>query len=304
MPEIPAAWTRPETTPIDFIVVGAGAGGAPLAARLVERGYVVLVVEMGPEKAPTPPGAGVENTEAPLLHTETTEDPRLSPEFFVTHFDREHARTPAPAAHPPQDGRRDGTGIFYPRAQGVGGCTVHNAMITISGLSEDWDEIAEATGDESWRGERMRPYFQRVERCNYARPDLLGRLRQLLGLPTGWEHSLHGDRGWLDTTLSDLRFVKRDRQLLRVVLSAALGALRAGVDRLGEFLRSAVGGRALPGLDPNHWETMRQGAEGLSRIPCAISPTGERSTPRERLLHRTKPDSVHRRRLPRPPQHC
>jgi choline dehydrogenase len=295
MTTIPEAWKDPKETPFDFIVVGAGAGGAPLAARLVERGYTVLVVEMGPEKAPTPPGAVVENTTVPLLHTETTEDKRLSLEFFVKHFDEDPDRSLDWKVHRPSDSRRDMAGIFYPRAQGVGGCTIHNAMITIVGLSEDWDEIAEATGDESWRGERMRPYFQRLEHCHYARPTLLGRLRQLLGLPSGWEHSRHGDRGWLDTTMSDLRFLKRDPQLLRVVLDAALEALRVGVDRVGEFFRSALRGRVLPGLDPNHWETMRQGTEGLSRIPTAIGPTGERSSPRARLLGLIS--SVHRDRL-------
>ncbi|HSQ57290.1 MAG TPA: NAD(P)-binding protein, partial [Gemmata sp.] len=96
MPDIPDAWSRPETTPIDFIVVGAGAGGAPLAARLVERGYTVLVTEMGPERPAPPQDAAVftvngkpvtvENTEVPLLHGETTEDERHSLRFFVEHF--------------------------------------------------------------------------------------------------------------------------------------------------------------------------------------------------------------------------
>src|SRR5947209_18998164 len=89
MPVIPNEWKNAEQTPLDFIVVGAGAGGAPLAARLVERGYTVLVVEMGPEKPAPLEGAGVENTEVPLLHSETTEDARHSLRFFVKHFDED-----------------------------------------------------------------------------------------------------------------------------------------------------------------------------------------------------------------------
>jgi choline dehydrogenase len=169
-------------------------------------------------------------------------------------------------------------------------------MITVCGASEDWDEIAEATGDESWRGERMRPYFQRLERCHYDRPSLWARLKGMLGFGTGWENGRHGHRGWLDTTLSDLRFVKRDRRLLRVVLGAAFAALRAGVVRPTELLRSLIGGRVFPSLDPNHWETMRQGEVGLKRIPCAVTPTGERSGPRARLLA-LKDHPTHGRRL-------
>jgi choline dehydrogenase len=286
MTTIPPDWQDPDRTPLDFIVVGAGAGGAPLAARLVERGYTVLVVEMGPEKPPRPTGAVVESTEVPLLHTETTEDPRHSLRFFVKHFDNDPAGSLDPKIHRPAPGaRRDEEGIFYPRAQGVGGCTVHNAMITVCGLSEDWDEIAQATSDESWRGERMRPYFQRVEHCHYARPSLWGRLKALLGFGTGWEDARHGYRGWLDTTLADLGLVKRDRQMLRVVLDGVVTSLRAGVDQLGDLLRAALWGRTLPRLDPNNWQTMRQKPVGFCRVPCAVTPKGERSSARTRLLN-------------------
>jgi choline dehydrogenase len=277
-------WKFPDKTLLDFIVVGAGAGGAPLAARLAERGYTVLVVEMGPEKPPPPPGAKAESTEVPLLHIESTEDERHSLRFFVKHFDEDPDGSLDPKVHRPENARRDERGIFYPRAQGVGGCTLHNAMITVCGLSEDWDEVAEATEDESWRGERMRPYFQRVERCHYDRPTFWGRLRGWLGLGTGWENGRHGFRGWLDTTMSDLRLLRRDRQFLRVVLAAALASLKAGVDRFGDLVRAALSGRTFPDLDPNHWETMRKKPVGVSRIPSAITPHGERSSPRTRLL--------------------
>jgi choline dehydrogenase len=295
--DVQEEWKDPNRTPIDFILVGAGAGGAPLAARLAERGYVVLVVEMGPEKPPRPATAVVENTEVPLTHSETTEDARHSLRFFVQHFDKDPAESLDPKVHEVSDLSSDDNGIFYPRAQGVGGCTVHNAMITVSGRSEDWDEIAEATGDESWRGERMRPYFQRLERCHYARPStLLGKLKAMLGFPTGWENSRHGERGWLDTTLSSLAFLGADWKLLHVVLGGAFAALRACVVGFGDLLRAALTGRTFPALDPNHWETMRQGGEGISRIPCAITPTGERSGPRKRLLD-VKADPAHGKRL-------
>jgi choline dehydrogenase len=279
---IPEDWKDPERTLLDFIVVGAGAGGAPLAARLAERGYTVLVVEMGPSKPPS--GTEVENTQVPLLHIESAEDTRHALRFFVKHFDDDPDASLDPKVHRPENARRDERGIFYPRAQGVGGCTIHNAMITVCGLSEDWDEIAEATEDESWRGERMRPYFQRVEHCHYARPTFWERLKGWLGFGTGWENGRHGFRGWLDTTMTDLRLLKRDRQFLNVVIAAAVASLKAGVNRFGDVVRAAISGRTFPDLDPNHWETMRRKAVGVARIPCAITPLGERSSPRQRLL--------------------
>lgn len=277
-------WTDREKTPIDFIVVGAGAGGAPLAARLAERGFQVLVVEMGPKKPASLPGAVVENTEVPLLHAETTEDKRHSLRFFVDHFGgeneernpRRHQPTPAEfeAVHP-----QDEHGVFYPRAQGVGGCTIHNAMITICGPSEDWDEIAEDTQDSSWRGERMRSYFERLERCNYDRPTWWSRLKGWWLSSGTWENGRHGHDGWLETSMSDLRLLADEKQFFKVVASATLASLDAGIDSLAEIKSGSF-----PGLDPNHWETMRLSQEGLSQIPCAITSVGERSSPRERLL--------------------
>jgi len=296
MPKIPDEWRDRQKTPIDFIVVGAGAGGAPLAARLVERGYTVLVLEMGPKNPSPPEGAKVEPTEVPLLHPSTTEDNRHSLRFFVKHFDDDPQGSRDWKVY--KDGqRRDENGIFYPRAQGVGGCSIHNAMITICGPSEDWDEIAESTGDESWRGETMRGYFQRVERCHYAQPDWWGRLRAFFGFGDGWEHGRHGFKGWLDVTLTDLQFVKRDRMLLDVILGGFAAAAHYGLDRFGSLIRAAVSGRLFAGLDPNHWQTMRRGLEGISRIPVAITPNGQRSSARERLLKLQGEDSPHRSRL-------
>ena len=310
MPAIPPDWTNPKTTPIDFIIVGAGAGGAPLAARLVERGYTVLVTEMGPEKPPPVPEAAVfnvggeavkiENTDVPLLNGETSEDKRHSLRFFVKHFEHDPQQSRDPLQHTPNPEKtlnpEDERGIFYPRAQGVGGCTIHNAMITVSGPSEDWDQIAEPTGDESWRGERMRSYFERLERCTYNKPSFLGRIRKFFGFSTGWEDDRHGTSGWLDTSLADLSILLRDKQLLRVVYGAASGSLGSGVEQLRDLIRTVFTGRTFPNLDPNNWQTMRQGGEGLARIPCAITDKGNRSSARTRLLD-VKGDKNHSTRL-------
>jgi choline dehydrogenase len=301
MSEIPDDWRDRDRTPIDFIVVGAGAAGAPLAARLAERGYSVLVLEMGPGQPPPSDGDVVEVTDVPLLHPAASEDRRHGLRFFVKHFDHDPEQSRDWKTHPrpgdPPPARRDERGIFYPRGQGVGGSTVINAMITICGPPEDYDEIAEATGDESWRGERMRHYFQRVERCHYARPSLWASLRSLFGRRTGWEGSRHGFQGWLDVTLSSLLIVKRDRRLFQVVRAGFLGGARSGAERFGELLRALLSGRFFPALDPNHWETLRRSAEGVARLPVAITPNGRRSSARDRLLGVLDDRSPHRDRL-------
>lgn len=284
MTSIHPDWKEPNKTPLDFIVVGAGAGGAPLAARLAERGFQVLVVEMGPRKPSPLPGSVVDCTEVPLLHTETTEDKRHSLRFFVDHFGgereernpRRHSADPEEfkAAHP-----EDEEGVFYPRSQGVGGCTIHNAMITICGPSDDWDEIAQMLNDPSWRGDRMRAYFERLENCNYARDSWLKKLINFAKNSPSWDSSRHGTDGWLETSMASLKNLIVEKQFLRIVKNAALASLDSGTDSISELSWGA-----LPQLDPNHWETMRRSQEGISQIPLSVTRTGERSSPRERLL--------------------
>jgi len=133
----------------DFIIVGSGAGGGPLAANLAKNGFRVLVLEAGGWDSP-------EVAQVPAFHPHASEHPDLSWEFFVKHY------TNPKEPDSKWDGERNG--IFYPRAATVGGCTVHNAMITMCGPSVDWDEIAKITNDHSWSGERMRTYFERLEK--------------------------------------------------------------------------------------------------------------------------------------------
>src|SRR4051794_20267962 len=139
----------------DFVIVGSGAGGSPLAANLAEAGYDVLVLEAGGDD--TPPVYRV-----PAFHALASEHPELSWRMFVDLYD-----------DPEQAARNsklvDGKGIFYPRAGTLGGCTAHHAMITVTPHNSDWDQIAALTGDKSWASGRMRDYFERLERCTYRR---------------------------------------------------------------------------------------------------------------------------------------
>ena len=284
MTAIDPSWQKPETTPVDFIIVGAGAGGAPLATRLAERGFQVLVVEMGPGNQPaTPQDAAVDATEVPLLHPETVEDKRHSLRYFVDHFGGENEeRNPRRQTNDsrPVKNPGDEVGVFYPRAQGIGGCTIHNAMITICGPSDDWDLLAKQLKDLSWRGDQMRAYFQRLEKCHYNKSKWWVDLFRFVTFRTsmGWGNGRHGDQGWLDTTMSDLRLLKKDKKFLKVVTDATIASINAGIDSLAELSSGP-----LPELDPNHWETMRRSQEGITRIPCAITPQGRRSSPRDRF---------------------
>ena len=301
-----------ESEGFDYIIVGSGAGGGPVAARLAQNGFRVLVIEAGASKtAMTPPEPSPEVSLVPALHAVSTEDPELSWRFFVKHYDNPPAG-PDPKWYVPDHNKgEDETheGIFYPRAAALGGCTIHNAMITIAGPDSDWDDLADYLEDDSWRSKRMRPYFERLERNEYLdRPKLIPRsfwgrvrdnLKWLFGRDPDYTGGRHGFEGWLHTSVVDLELGLSDKQLVRMIKAALSQASRAGLERADTLIRVILRGSVRQHLDPNHASTQAENPEGAILIPTAVcgdattihenreTPNvrrGRRSSPRELLL--------------------
>src|SRR5207237_10878919 len=72
----------------DFIVVGSGAGGGPLACNLAlaPEGYRVALLEAGGDPAATPETFHYYNYSIPGLHAHASEDVDMSWSFFVQHY--------------------------------------------------------------------------------------------------------------------------------------------------------------------------------------------------------------------------
>ncbi len=257
----------------DYIVVGSGAGGGPVAANLALAGMRVLLLEAG-TATETP------DYPVPAFHGRASEDPEMSWQFFVRHYENTDQQKRDSKYVAEQDG------VFYPRAATLGGCTAHNAMITVYPHDEDWDGIAEITGDDSWRADAMRGYFERLEGCSYVKRPWRRPAGKTLGaaisrLPWVRERfrnlSRHGYDGWLCTSLADPRLAVRDEEVLRIVLGAA-------EDSLSGFLHRPL--TPLEGLgslvDPNDWR-VRHVPEGLWQVPLATR-HGRRNGTRERVL--------------------
>ena len=139
-----------ETRDFEYIVVGSGAGGGPLAANLARQGHSVLLLEAGKETG------GKTEYSVPVLHPTATETPDLAWWYFVDHYsDKTRAQ---------QDTKITPEGILYPRGGALGGSTAVNAMITVAPKNSDWDGIAGLTGDASWDAGNMSQYYDRVLR--------------------------------------------------------------------------------------------------------------------------------------------
>ncbi|KAI0855361.1 GMC oxidoreductase [Xylaria cubensis] len=166
-----AAPATAQATEYDYVVVGSGPGGGPLAVNLAKAGYSVFLIEAG--DASTATGFG-------------QYPPSITWDFFVNHYPDGDPRnnqyshltwkTPEGRYWVGQAGAPAGSkllGVYYPRDTNdstgatLGGSSMINAMCTWLPSDSDWNYVYELTGDATWKAENMRNIFAKIEHNNY-----------------------------------------------------------------------------------------------------------------------------------------
>lgn len=245
-----------EDNKFEFIVIGSGAGGGPLAGRLAQAGFSVLLLEAGGKD----PG---QFSPIPATHGRAADDPLINWNFFVKRYtdvnqDRRNSKYD-----------KAGNGIYYPRASVLGGCTAVNAMIHLYPDNEDWDYIEKITGDSSWNHNEMYEHFERIRSAKIvnstgndieARNEILGNYR----------------KGWLTLTQASIGLILNDEVLLKFVL----GALKK--EGILDELNDKFIDRNFK-LDPNTRKYIENKYNGLYNIPIN-SVAGKRNGVAEFLL--------------------
>lgn len=268
----------------EYVVVGSGAGGGTLAARLAEYGYKVLLLEAGgdPKKMkggdpnPNTPGENrlPDDYDVPVFHAFASENEAMSWDFFVRHYKDTELQKRDPKYVENYDGNRV-DGVLYPRAGCLGGCTAHNAQITVYPHNDDWRFLEDLTGDSSWSPKNMRKYFQRMENCHH-RPGWrwLSKLTGGLINPTK-----HGFNGWLNTEVSIPEAAIKDQSLRTFLIDSAAAEVEDIGTPLAERLRWTLLGKG----DPNDWRLVDGDSTGLRYPPLATNKHA-RNGARERVL--------------------
>ncbi|KXN66319.1 FAD/NAD(P)-binding domain-containing protein [Conidiobolus coronatus NRRL 28638] len=129
----------------DYIVVGAGPTGTLTAVLLAMKGYTTLLIDAGSAQIN-------DNVTTPALNFNSIDDDTIGWDFMVKRRGKKSLNYNLPEDDPSNI-------IRYPRSSGLGGCSLHNAMIHVYPKQQDFIKLVNLTGNRIWSEENFRKYY-------------------------------------------------------------------------------------------------------------------------------------------------
>ncbi|KAJ2897740.1 uncharacterized protein MKZ38_004416 [Zalerion maritima] len=254
-------------TSYDYVIIGSGPGGGPLASNLAQEGYSVFLIEAGDDESDDPYTLSARNFALATLGTTKWG-------FYVSHYEDlettlrynlltwKQTNGSLYVGTDPPDGS-EMLGVYYPRGATLGGSAIVNAQVASLPANSDWDEIAELTGEESWSAESMREIFETIEKNVF--------------LPEGTEG--HGFDGWV--TINQAGADPYNTTALKDIYGTFAEAL-------GEDSGSAFDLLAQDGNSP---DPERDFVEGMYGMPSHVDDVWKRFSARDLLLATASDDA-------------
>ena len=193
------------TDTADYVIVGAGAGGSVLAARLVLGGKSVILIEAGPDtsydtKDPLAQidlfGIQSDAYNFTIMNRFYVADSTQCGSWHATQtlldyvsFDQQPPNYPSSFPEPGQK-----IYYVYPRACGAGGCTSHHACVDGAGSMQIYENISKLVGDSAWNGDNVWNKFKEMESTTYPEDPAVPR----------------GKDGWLTISHPDYNYIAVD----------------------------------------------------------------------------------------------
>lgn len=233
----------PRSPRVRVVVVGAGSGGATIAARLSEHPDVdVELLEAGPDhdSADTPSAISGATYSAAVREPGRT--------WASLQAVRARGQAPRP----------------YLRGRGAGGSSAINAMVALEGTAADYDEWAGRYGCTGWGWSDVAPWFGRTSlTLHRALPQEWGSLNRLIG--DLWPQAASGvpltrDRSGRRVSVNDAYLeparerpnllVRGDTLVERIVVEGrrVVGVQAAGLDLPADLVVVSAGAIHSPAL--------------------------------------------------------
>lgn len=254
-----------ESDKFDFIIVGSGAGGGPLACGLARNGFTVLLLEAGGTPSHEKDDSDTNlYSKTPVFHAKASDDALLNWSYFVDRYEKTDSGSMLEKANSKfqQLTGFNPEGVYYPRASGLGGCTRVNALISLYPDHQDWNNIAKKTNDGTWSSGEMRRIYDGMQKGNGG----------WLNLSQASPLTIFKDQFLTQMAIAALQAEKvlppvlTSKDLPRIV-ETILSALRGtpGISR--EVVQKVLAERYNLSLDPNYSGYVSKKPDGVFSIP-------------------------------------